>query len=154
MSSPSTWQKRALTTHVQAPRLKAISWRRLFGRGRAPARFSTERIGHESAADGGIQASPVPPVRKKCVNVRSIFKISGENAEIADCVADGAVRRELLSTSNSLITSENTGDFRDFDRLRACLQPKKLCLLSCFSLNSLLIGSGILKREQGIFLPY
>jgi len=56
--------------------------------GRAPARFSTERIEHKSAADGRIYASPVPPGSKKCANVRTIFEFSAENAKIADWLAE------------------------------------------------------------------
>jgi hypothetical protein len=41
-------------------------------------------------------------------------EFSAENAKIADWLADGAVWRELLSASNSLIIRENTGNFSDF----------------------------------------
>src|SRR5208337_5646188 len=56
---------------------------------RAPARFSTERSEHKSAADGRICASPVPSARRKCANMRPIFGFSAERAGIADCLADG-----------------------------------------------------------------
>jgi hypothetical protein len=45
-------------------------------------------------------------------------------------VVDDAVCRELLSASNSLITRENTGNFRDFGCLGVDLQLKKADLLS------------------------
>jgi len=51
---------------------------------RAPARFSTERIEHKFAADGRIQASPVPSGRRKSANMRTIFEFSGEIAKTAD----------------------------------------------------------------------
>src|ERR1039458_5287572 len=59
-----------------------------------------------------------------------------------DWMADDAVRCELLSASNSLIIRENTGNFRDFGRLRAELQPKKPRLLWGFHRNSLLNRTG------------
>jgi len=49
-----------------------------------------------------------------------------------DCVADGAVWRELPSGSNSLIIRENTGNFRDFGRLVVELRPNEPYLLSGF----------------------
>jgi hypothetical protein len=49
-----------------------------------------------------------------------------------DCVADDAVLCELLSASNSLIIRENTGNFRDFDRLGVEAGPNTSCLLSGF----------------------
>jgi hypothetical protein len=53
-----------------------------------PARFSTERIEHNSTADGRIYASPVPSGGKKCANVRTIFEFSAENGKIADWLAE------------------------------------------------------------------
>jgi hypothetical protein len=57
--------------------------------------------------------------------------------------------RTALRNPNSLIIRENTGNFRDFDHLGSCLKPKKPCLLSRFSLNSLLVGSGNSKTRPG-----
>jgi hypothetical protein len=47
-------------------------------------------------------------------------------------MVDDAVLCELLSASNSLIIRENTGNFRDFDRLGVELGPNKSCVLSGF----------------------
>jgi hypothetical protein len=74
--------------------------------------------------------------------MRTIFKFSAENAKIADWVADGAVWRELLSGSNSLIIRENTGNFRDFGGLGVGLRPNNPCVLSGFCRNSLLKRTG------------
>jgi hypothetical protein len=76
------------------------------------------------------------------VGTGDISEFPLENAEIADCLADDAVRRELLSGSNSLIIRDNTGNFSDFGRLGAELGPDKLCLLSRFDRNSLLNRTG------------
>src|SRR5216683_5776484 len=38
----------------------------------APARVSTERIKHKSAADGRISASPVPTGRRKCASMGTL----------------------------------------------------------------------------------
>jgi hypothetical protein len=56
---------------------------------RAPSRFSTERIDHNQAAEGGILASPVPLARRICANVCAVFEFSAENAEIEDWLAEG-----------------------------------------------------------------
>ena len=61
--------------------------------------------------------------------MRAILEFSAENAKIEDWLADDAVQCELLSASNSLIIRENTGNFRDFDRLGVELGPNKSCLL-------------------------
>src|SRR6266849_7051107 len=53
----------------------------------APARFSTERIEHKSAADGQISASPVPSGRRKCAIMRTIFEFPAENPKITDLLA-------------------------------------------------------------------
>ena len=58
--------------------------------------------------------------------------LSKEVTGYKDSMADGGVRCELLSTSNSLIIRENTGNFRDFGRLGVELGPNKSCLLSGF----------------------
>jgi hypothetical protein len=50
--------------------------------------------------------------------MRTIFQVSAEKVKIADWVADDAVCCELLSSSNSLIIRENTGNFFDF-----CVDP-------------------------------
>ena len=39
---------------------------------------------------------------------------------------------ELISAINSLIIRENTGNYRNFGRPRAALQPNKLYLLAGF----------------------
>jgi hypothetical protein len=80
--------------------------------GRALARFSTERIEHESAADARIWASPVPSGKRKPANVRTIFEFSAENAKIADWLMEQGgleppVSREELSTENGAAV----GDF-------------------------------------------
>ena len=54
----------------------------------APARVSTERIKHKSAADGRISASPVPSGRRKCASMRTIFEFPAENAKITDWLAE------------------------------------------------------------------
>jgi hypothetical protein len=56
----------------------------------------------------------MPSGRRKCASMGNIFEVSAENVKTADCLADDAVRFELLSASNSLIVRENTGDFAIF----------------------------------------
>src|SRR5713226_8977756 len=56
--------------------------------GRAPARFSTERIEHKSAADGRIKASPVPLNQRNFANMRGIFYLSAENAKTVDWLVE------------------------------------------------------------------
>ena len=55
---------------------------------RAPARFSTERIGGKLTINGPIEASPVPPGRGKRANPRPIFDSPAEKARIADWLAE------------------------------------------------------------------
>ena len=81
---------------------------------RAPARFSTERIEHDSAVLQANLRFSGHLNRTNFANVRRIFEYSAENAKIVDCLADGAVSREPVSASNSLINRERTGNFFDF----------------------------------------
>jgi hypothetical protein len=53
------------------------------------------------------------------------FDFSAESVEGADCLADGAVRCEMLFASYSLIIRENTGNSRDFGCLGINLRLKK-----------------------------
>jgi hypothetical protein len=62
---------------------------------------------------------------------------SAEMLNIADSLADDAVRCKRLSASNSLIIRENIGNFPDFGRLASDLRPNWSCLLSGFDRNSL-----------------
>ena len=50
-------------------------------------RAETE-LAPDRAADGRIEASPVPSGRRKCTNMRTIFDFSTESAEIADWLAE------------------------------------------------------------------
>ena len=65
--------------------------------------------------------------------MRTIFELTAENAKTEDCLADGAVRCEPLSTSNSLIIRENTGNFRDLGPLGTKVRPKNLVLAGVFA---------------------
>jgi hypothetical protein len=64
-------------------------------------------------------------------------------------MVDEAVWSEPLSASNSLIIRENTGNLRDFKALRPISQLKKPRVLSGFSQNSLLNGTGNFKTRTG-----
>src|ERR1017187_1539450 len=58
-------------------------------------------------------------------------------------------RCELLSSSNSLINRENTGNFSDFGFLGPAFKPKKPCLPSGFCPNSLPNGRGNFEPRTG-----
>jgi hypothetical protein len=61
---------------------------------------------------------------------RAIQQLERRISRDKDWVADDTVWCELLSQLNSLIIRENTGNYRDFGRPGAALQPNKLYLLS------------------------
>jgi hypothetical protein len=81
--------------------------------------------------------------------MRAIFEFSAENAKIADCLADDAVRCELLSGSNSLIIRENTGNFFIFESEEPLRPPNYVGSVGVFSANSLLNGAGNFNRRTG-----
>ena len=90
----------------------------------APARFSTERIEQNSAADGRISASPVPSQQRKCASMRTIFESPLSNPKFEDWVADDAVRREPFSGSGSLISRENAGNLANSSLILRLIQTE------------------------------
>ena len=55
----------------------------------------------------------MPSGRRKCADMRTIFYLRVENAEIANWVADHAVSRELLS---AVKFPDHQGKYREFCR--------------------------------------
>jgi hypothetical protein len=72
-----------------------------------------------------------------------------EPRQAADSVADVAVCCEPFSASNSLITSENIGNYSILDVW--VTNPLRImpCLLWCFFGNSLLTGTGNFEMRAG-----
>jgi hypothetical protein len=99
-----------------------------------------------------ITATSVTIFRSSACSRKSLRASLHRKLKIEDWLADGAVSCEPVSASNSLISREDTGNFRDLGPHGADLRPKKPCPLGGLRRNSLLNGTGNYFGGIGNFL--